>query len=233
VRQALQIAARELRATYASAFGLGAAAGFVALSGILLVVDLRSNQAVLNSWFSALYVLSGLLAALLGMRSFAEEERAGTLELLLTAPVAPWRVTMGKLLGSAGVLVALSLPTVVCPLLIASMGNPDLGPILTGYVGMVVVGLAFVSLAQAVSASTGSPLVAATGAAALLVALWFSALVANGTGGRLGFVLQYLSPSHHVVGFLRGTLGVSDLTYFLSLVVFGFGMTLRVLEVRR
>src|SRR5205823_3717822 len=146
MRQALTIASRDLRATYASAFGVGCTAAFAALSGVLLVFDLRGNQARLDLWFSFLFVALGLLAALLALRSFAEEERSGTLELLLTSPVRGWQVALGKLLGVSGVLVAVVAATIACPLLVVSMGNPDGGPILTGYAGLLLVGLGFLSV---------------------------------------------------------------------------------------
>ena len=95
MRQALTIAARDLRATYLSPFGVGCTAAFAALAGVLLVFDLRGNQARLDLWFSSLFVALGLLAALLAMRAFAEEERSGTLELLLTSPVRHWQVAVG------------------------------------------------------------------------------------------------------------------------------------------
>ena len=169
MRQAVTIAARDLRATYVSAFGVGCTAAFAALAGVLLVFDLRGNQARLDLWFSSLFIALGLLAALLAQRAFAEEERAGTLELLLTAPVRFWQIAVGKLLGVCGVLLVAIVATIVCPLLVSSMGNPDAGPIITGYIGLVLVGVGFLSLGLAVSAATPNPLVAAAGTAAVLV----------------------------------------------------------------
>jgi ABC-2 type transport system permease protein len=233
VRQALTIAGRDLRTTYLSAFGIGTTAGFVALSGVLLVLDLNAGLARLDAWFASLFVLLGLLAALVTMRSFAEEERAGSLELLLTAPVSAWSVVTGKLLGALGVLSVVSAASVVCPLVVASMASPDVGPILTGYVGVLVVGGAFVSLGLAVSASTANPLIAATGTAALLVGLWFGGLLGSGLTGKPRAVLDYLSPATHVTGFLRGTLGLTDLVYFASLIVLGAVAAATVVEQRR
>jgi ABC-2 type transport system permease protein len=233
VRQALTIAARDLRATYVSAFGVGCTAAFAALAGVLLVFDLRGNQARLDLWFSSLFVALGLLAALLAQRSFAEEERSGTLELLLTSPVRLWQVAVGKLLAVVGVLAAAIAATVVCPLLVASMGNPDSGPILTGYVGLALVGVGFLALGLAVSAATPNPLVAAAGTAAVLVALWFAGVLAGGLGGRPHAFLQYLSPTSHVTGFLRGTLAVTDVAYFLSMVAAGVVAVVAVLGSRR
>jgi ABC-2 type transport system permease protein len=233
VRQALTIGARDLRATYVSAFGIGCTAAFAALAGVLLVFDLRGNQARLDLWFSSLFVALGLLAALLAQRAFAEEERAGTLELLLTSPVRFWQVAVGKLLGVCGVLLAAIAATIVCPLLVSSMGNPDAGPIVTGYFGLLLVGVGFLSVGLAVSAATPNPLVAAAGTAAVLVALWLAGVLAGSLGGRLHAVLQYLSPTSHVTGFLRGTIAATDVAYFLSMTLVGLATVVVVLGARR
>ena len=233
MRQTLAIAGRDLRTTYLSPFGVGATAGFVALAGVLLVLDLDPGQARLDAWFASVFVLLGLLAALVTMRSFAEEERVGGLELLLTAPVTTTQVVLGKLLGALGVVLVVTGFSVVCPLLVASMGNPDGGPIITGYVGLVLVGAAFVSVGLAVSAASANPLVAATGTAATLLGLWFAGLVGGGSTGRLRILLNYVSPSSHVTGFLRGTLGLSDIVYFVSLIVLATVVTGVVLDARR
>ena len=233
MRQALTIAGRDLRATYVSVFGIGLTAAFAALAGVLLVFDLRGDQARLDLWFASLFVALGVLAALLSMRAFAEEERAGTLELLLTAPVHDWQVAVGKLLGAAGVLTAVIVATIACPLLVSSMGNPDAGPIVTGYIGLVLVGLGLLALGIAVSAATSNPLVAAAGTLAVLVALWLMGVLAGGLGGRLHVVLEYLSPTSHVTGFMRGTVAVADVAYFISLVAVGVAATVAVLGARR
>jgi len=233
VRQAATIAARDLRATYVSAFGIGCTAAFAALAGVLLVFDLRGNQARLDLWFSSLFIALGLLAALLTQRAFAEEERAGTLELLLTSPVRFWQVAVGKLLGVCGVLLAAIAATLVCPILVSSMGNPDSGPIITGYIGLVLVGVGFLSIGLAVSATTPNPLVAAAGTAAVLVALWLAGVLAGGLGGGMHVVLEYLSPTSHVTGFLRGTLAVVDVAYWLSMAAIGVVGVIAVLAWRR
>jgi ABC-2 type transport system permease protein len=233
VRATLTIAGRDLKSTYLSPFGVGTTAGFVALSGVLLVIDLRGNQARLDSWFSSLFIVVGLLAALVTMRSFADAERTGNLEILLTAPVSSWQVVAGKLLGSLGVLMVVTAATAVCPLLVASMGHPDPGPVWTGYIGFVLIGAAFVAVGLAVSAATGNPLVAATATTAALAALWFGGIVAAGLAGRPGVILGYLSPANHVNGFLRGTVGLVDATYFVSLTLVGVAAAAAVLQSRR
>ena len=233
LRGVLVIAGRDIRTTYLSAFGVGCTAAFAGLAGVVLVIALRANQARLDTWFAPLYVAEGLLSCLLTTRAFAEEERSGGLELLLTGPVSTGQVVLAKLLATALVLAVVGCSTVACPLLVAHLGHPDAGPVITGYIGVAVLGLAFASLGLAVSAATSNPLVAAAGTAAVLVALWLAGIIAGGLRGLPQFVLQYVSPTQHVTGFLRGTLSVADLSYFASLMVAGVAAAVIVLGQRR
>jgi ABC-2 type transport system permease protein len=233
VRRVVVIAGRELRSTFGTAFGYGLVAGFLALAGLLLVLALRSGEARLDSWFAWLFVAVGVLAPMLAMRTFADEERAGSLELLLTSPVRTAEVVAGKLLGVTALFALLVAGTVVCPWLVMRMGDPDAGPIVTGYIGLALVGLAFLAVGLAASAATSNQLVAAAGGAGLLLALWFGAGVAAGLGGAPETVLRYLSPSTHVTGFLRGTLAGADIAYFLSLCAAGVVAAVAIVEARR
>lgn len=227
------IAGRELRATFGTAFGYGLVAGFLALAGLLLVLALRAGEARLDNWFAWLFVAVGILAPLLAMRALADEERAGSLELLLTSPVRTGEVVAGKLLGVGALFAVLVAGTVACPWLVARMGDPDAGPILTGYVGLLLVGFAFLAVGLAASAATSNQLVAAASAAGLLLALWFGAGIADGVGGAPGTVLRYLSPSTHVTGFLRGTLAFADIAYFVSGGALGGLAAVAIVEARR
>jgi ABC-2 type transport system permease protein len=233
MRRVAVIAGRELRATFGTAFGYGLVAGFLALAGLLLVLALRAGEARLDGWFAWLFVAVGILAPLLAMRTFAEEERAGSLELLLTSPVRTVEVVVGKLLGVTALFVLLVVGTLVCPWLLDRMGDPDAGPIVTGYVGLLLVGIAFLAVGLAASAATSNQLVAAAAAAGLLLALWFGAGVAEGLTGTPERVLRYLSPSTHVTGFLRGTLAAGDVAYFASVTVVGVLAAITIMEARR
>jgi ABC-2 type transport system permease protein len=228
------IAGRELRSAFGTAFGFGLVAGFLAFAGLLLVLAQRAGAARLDDWFAWLFIATGVLAPLLAMRTLADEERAGSLELLLTSPVRTAEVVGGKLLGVVSLFVLLVIGTLVCPWLVARMGNPDAGPIVTGYVGLVLVGVAFLSVGLAASAATANQLVAAAASAGLLLALWFGAGIADGLGdGAVRTVLRYLSPSTHVTGFLRGTLAAGDVAYFVSLAVVGVYAAVAIVEARR
>ena len=227
------IAGREIRSIGASPFGVGAVAGLAGLAGAALVFDLRPGQARLDTWFDALVVLVGLLAVLVTTRTFAEEERRGSLEYLLTSPVTSVQVAVGKLLGTATVLAVALVGTVACPLLVARMGHPDPGPIITGYVGLVLASIAFAAVGCALSAATSNPLVSAAATSGVLLLAWGAGLIGSGLRGRTQAVLAALSPASHLTGFLRGTLGPRDVGYFVVVAAVGLAGTVAVLDSRR
>lgn len=227
------VAGREVRAAFGTPWGYGLTAGFLAVSGLLSVLALRGGEARLDAWFASLFVATGAVAPLLAMRTFADEERTGSLELLVTAPVGRGAIVAGKVLGVASLFCILVAGTVTCPLLLTRMGDPDAGPIITGYIGLVLVGIAFAAVGTAASAATANQLAAAASATGLLLAMWFAAGVVTGLGGPIAGAVRFLSPSTHVTGFLRGTLAADDAVYFLTLTLAGGAAATAILEARR
>lgn len=227
------VAGRDLRATFSTPFGFGLVSGYLALSGVLLVIALRAGEARLDGWFAPLFVITALLCALLTMRSFAEEERMGSLELLLAAPIRPLQVVLGKLLGALGVLFVIVVATLSAPIVVAVLGNPDFGPVVTGYLGLALLCVAAASLGLVASAASSSQLAAAAVSSGALLGLWFGSSVANALPGVLGGLLGYLSPSTHVSGFLRGTIAVTDVVYFASFASVAVAMATVVVRARR
>jgi ABC-2 type transport system permease protein len=233
VRAAAAIGARELRATFSSPFGYGLVAGYLSLAGLLLVLALRDGEARLDGWFTPLFILTAALCALLTMRSFAEEERSGSLELLLTAPVRARQVVAGKLLGVLGVVAVVLAATTTAPIIVSVLGDPDGGPIITGYLGVALVAASFSALGLLASACTSSQLVAAAMSVGALLGLWFGASVAGSAPGVVGAALTYLSPANHVGGFLRGTVALVDVVYFASFIAVALAAATAALRVRR
>ena len=233
MRAAAAIAAREVRATFSSPFGFGLVAGYLSLAGLLLVLALRDGEARLDGWFTPMFILTGALCALLTMRSFAEEERSGSLELLLTAPVRARQVVAGKLGGVLAVIAVVLAATVTAPVIVSVLGDPDWGPILTGYIGVALVATSFSALGLVTSAATPSQLVAAACSVGGLLSLWFGASVLGSAPGMVGATLTYLSPANHVGGFLRGTIAVVDVVYFASFILVALTTATTVLRVRR
>ncbi len=219
MRAAFTIAGRDVRAMFGSPFGFGLAAGYLLVSGLLLVLALDAGEARLDGWFAPLFLVTAVLCALLTMRSFAEEERSGSLELLLSSPIRPVQVVVGKVLGAVAVLLVIGVGTLAAPAVVAAIANPDGGPILTGYLGLLLLGALCCAVGVAASTATDNQLVAGAVSGGLLLGLWFAASAASVLPSSVAAGLRYASPSSHVIGFLRGTLSVVDLVAFATFTI--------------
>src|SRR5438874_11270439 len=143
----LAIAQRELRSFFVSTIAWIVMAAFLLISGFLFsAILLSTNEASLRYLISNLSVILLFIAPFLTMRLLAEENRLGTVELLLTNPVRDVEVVLGKFLGVMGFVIVMLLFTLYFPGLLFALVNPDVGPMVAGYIGVVLQADAFVGL---------------------------------------------------------------------------------------
>jgi|UniRef100_A0A7C3SJJ6 ABC-2 type transport system permease protein len=194
---------------------------------------LNPHQMVFRPLFGTLSIVFIMMVPLLTMRLLAEEKRSGTAELLFTYPLKDWTVIMGKFLAALLVYAFLLLLTIVYAALFASQATLDWGPILTGYLGLLLLGGACLSLGLFASSLTENQIIAAVVAFALLLLFWLigwqSELGASGMAG----LFAALSMLEHFENFIRGVIDTKDLVYFLSFIFFFLFLTKRQLESRR
>lgn len=227
---------RELKSFFVSPLAYILSAAFLALSGVFFALDLNyGRQASLQNTMSTVIFIFLILAPALTMRLLAEEQRMGTLELLLTAPVHDWQVVVGKFLGSfilfATMLVA---PTLYYVLILAVFGPPDYGPILTSYVGLILVGASFISIGVFASSLTQNQVIAFFIGEVIAIIMW----VSDAFGGLLGTgimadVTNYLVITRHFRDFFRGVIDTTDIVYALSVVAVSLFLATQVLQTRR
>lgn len=198
------------------------AAGYAAMmQNPEMLERINLNELVISGLFGNLLLLFVFFVPVLTMRSFAEERKHGTDELLLTAPVTPGEIVAGKyigLLAVTGVLVAAAAFYVV---VLLRFGDPETGPILTGLFGLALVVGALTAIGFAVSALTKSQVVAAVGSFVAFLLLFVVDWPAESTDGVLRTALRALSLPAHYQGFARGTVASVDVAYFLSLAALG------------
>jgi ABC-2 type transport system permease protein len=191
------------------------------------------NQTVVEGLFQTMVVILVFLVPLLTMRIVAEEKRRGTFELLITSPVSIGEIVLGKFLSLSVVLVTMLLITFIFPLLLMVYGAPEVPPIISGFVGVVLCALGFASIGMAVSSFTENQIVAGVSSMVVLLLLYVIQAPAESLGGTTAEVLRYLSPIDQVQQFLRGVISLKSLTYFLSLIVIGLFLSHRALEAHR
>lgn len=196
------------------------------------------DRATLQRMFEYVPIgLSLLVVPVVTMRLMAEERRSGTLEMLITLPVRDSDVVLGKYLGALGLVLVLILATALYPLLMFkwpwSLGPLDMGPIFTGYLGLLLFSSAAVALGLLVSSLTDSQAVAFFITFFLLLTLWFSGSIADSMGGLDATLIGYVSFQSRLAGFTRGLIDTRNVIYFLSVTALALVVAFRALERRK
>ena len=167
------------------------------------------------------------------MRLFAEERRSGTIELLLTYPVRDGAVLVGKYLAALALYGLMLAGTLLYPLMIAYFARLDWGAVLTGYIGLVLLGATFIAVGLFASSLTENQIVASIISFGVLLMLWVVGWSADYVGGAWGKVLSDLSIIEHFDNFAKGVLDTKDVVYYLGFVTLALFLSLRSLEARR
>jgi ABC-2 type transport system permease protein len=188
---------------------------------------------VMRPLFSNMSIWILIVFPLITMRLFSEEKRAGTIELLLSYPVRDGEVLAGKYLAALALYLILLGLTLLYPGLVAYFTRVEWGPILTGYLGLVLMGALFLAVGVLMSSLTENQLVAGIATLAVLLGIWVIGWGAEFAGGNVRTVLQYLSIGDHLEGFTRGLIDTKDLVYFVTGVALALFLTLRSLESKR
>ncbi|MCD6290331.1 MAG: ABC transporter permease [Anaerolineae bacterium] len=238
MRNALIITRRELGAYFASPIAYIVIAAYLVVMGILfslIVAGQPGSEASLRFVFGNVFsvIILIIVGPLLTMRLLSEEQRSGTLEILLTAPVRDWEVVVGKYLASCIVFVAMLAPTVVYPLLLERFDNPDHGTFIATYIGVILLGMAILALGLLTSALSQNQIVAAFLGLGLILVLTFVQFLASVTSGILASTLTYLGLLSHFFDFLRGIVDTRDIVYYLSVASGALFITTQLLGTRR
>jgi gliding motility-associated transport system permease protein len=195
--------------------------------------QLNVTDSVLRPLFSNMSIILLLLMPLLTMRLIAEERRAGTIELLLTYPVRDGAVLLGKYLGVLALYAMIIGLTLLYPAILMYFARVEWGPLLTGYVGLLLMGGMFLSIGIFASALTENQIVAAVTTFGILLMFWVIGWSADYAGGVLGRVLSHLSILEHNDSFSKGIFDTKDVVYYVDLTLLALFLTLRSLESRR
>jgi ABC-2 type transport system permease protein len=234
MKNTLTIAGRELISYFGSPVAYVVAAAFLAINGFLYgVIISGSKQADMSFVFSDMGIVLLFVIPGITMRLLAEEQRMGTIELLLTAPVRDWEVIVGKFAAAMALFLLMLVPTGLYVLFLMLWGHPDSSTILTGYVGIILVGAVFVSIGLLTSAITQNQLVAFLIAFVVSLILWLIDGLSSNFTGTGGNVLTYLALQQHLSNFESGSVQSQDIVYLLSMTICALFLATRLLETRR
>ena len=196
-------------------------------------MNLNLNEMVIEPSLQNMSVILLMIIPIITMRSFADEKKMKTFRLLLSSPVHLREIILGKFLACmivVAVMISISSYSVGFLFL---LGEPEPGPIVTGYLGILLMAGCFVSVGIFASSLTDNQIVAAVLTFGFSLFMWIIGWSAQAAGSTTGQVLQYLSIVDHLERFLKGLVNTSDLVYYLSFILFNLFLCHRVLDSNR
>jgi ABC-2 type transport system permease protein len=251
MRNSLAIAQKELRSYFTSPIAYVVIGFFALLYGFFYWVMLQYfvqmsmqmsvqagsqpvniNETMLRPLFQNAAVIVLFVLPMVTMRTYAEEKRSGTIELLLTSPLTDVQIITGKFLGAVA-LYALMLAVTIPHLAVLFLyGSPEWKPLAAGYLGLLLLGGCFLALGLFVSSLTKNQIVAGIVTFALALLFWIISWVSSFATG-LGQVASYLSIIDHFEDFAKGVIDTTHFVYYLSFIGFGLYLTARSVDSER
>ncbi len=252
MRNALAIAGKELRSYFVSPIAYVVLTGFLLLGGwfffnllarfnFLLQIyssfrnpeaqaRLNLNEFVIAPLLHNLSVVLVILIPVITMRSFAEEKRSGTYELLMTSPLSIIEIVAGKFLGVIGFLLIMLGLTAIYPAILLVYGNPEMGIIAAGYLGLLLLAITFATVGLLTSSLTENQIIAAVSCLVMLLLFYVISWPAETASPTLGAILKYLSLTEHFGEMVKGVIDTKDLVYFGSVILLALFLTHRSVE---
>ncbi len=236
---------KEISFFFSSIMGYLTIGIFLLMMGLFLWVFpdtslLNYEAASLESFFTLAPWIFMFLIPAITMRSFADEKRAGTIELLLTKPLTEWQIVGGKFLGSYGLFLLAILPTFIYYISIymlgAPKGNIDMGATNGSYIGLILLGAVFTAIGVFTSSITNNQIVAfITGVFfcfMFFIAFQYLSFIPAFIG-KWDYFIQQFGIDAHYTSISRGVVDTRDLLYFISLVFVFLLFTKTVLDARK
>jgi len=226
MHQTWTLTKRELHAYFDGPAAYVVLSVFLAITGWFFGNALfLENVASLRAAFNIAPFIFLFFIPAITMSTFAEERRAGTLELLLTLPVRDWQIIAGKLLAvSIFLLITIGL-TMGYALTVSMLGDLDFGATVGGYLGLFLLGTTYAAIGIYASSLTRNQIVAFILGFAIIFALFLFDKVTSFVPGPLGSILQYLGTDFHYQNLMRGVIDTRDVLYYLSVTGFAFLLT--------
>jgi ABC-2 type transport system permease protein len=195
--------------------------------------SMNVNQQLIRPLLQNVNILVLFLMPMVTMRTYAEEKRSGTIELLLTSPVTDFQIIMGKFLGAMALYGVMLAVTLIHIGLLFLYGSPEWKPIVTTYIGLLLFGGCFVSLGLFISSLTKNQIVAGMVTFAVFLLLWIITWIGSFSGPTVDKITQYVSILDHLDDFGKGVLDTTHLIYYLSFISFGLFLTAKSVDSER
>ena len=225
---------REIRSYFNSPVAYVVIVVFLAIVGWFFTSSLfLANTASLRTMFELVPFVFLFFVPAITMRLLAEEKKSGTLELLATKPVRDSEIVIGKFLAAWALLGATLLPTLLYLVTILMLGSPDVGPVVTGYLGLMLMGGVYISIGLFASSLTENQIIAFILSFLIILAFFMIDKVLMYVPDSLVSTLEFLGVDYHYSNIARGVIDSRDLIYFCSLAGFSLLLATSSLERRK
>ena len=194
--------------------------------------ELNVNEMVIRPLLYNMSIILLLMIPMFTMRMYAEEKKEGTLELLLTSPLTHTQLIIGKFFSGLAIYMLMIGLTFILPVILFIFGTPDLGPILAGYLGIILMGASYISVGCMASSLTENQIIAAVITFGILLLLWVIGWAKHFLGPELGSMFAYLSIIEHFDDFAKGIIDSKHIVYYLSLIFFNLFLTRQSIELK-
>jgi len=191
------------------------------------------NQQLIRPLLQNVLILILFLMPMVTMRSYSEEKRSGTIELLLTSPLTDFQIIMGKFLGAMALYGAMLAVTLIHVGLLFIYGRPEWKPLVTAYIGLFLMGGCFISVGLFISSLTKNQIVAGMVTFAVFLLLWIITWIGSFSGPTIDKLTQYLSIVDHYDDFGKGVIDTTHLVYYVSFITFGLFLTAKAVDSER
>ncbi|HEY2433805.1 MAG TPA: ABC transporter permease subunit [Vicinamibacterales bacterium] len=250
MRNVLAIAQKELRSYFSSPMAYVIIGFFLLPFGVFFYLYLQAfvqqslqmaqaggsiniNQQVIRYVLQNASVIILFIMPMITMRTYSEEKRSGTIELLLTSPISDVEIILGKFFGALGLYGAMLAVTLCYMAILFVYGSPEWRPLVAGYLGLLLMGGTFLSIGLLISSTTSNQIVAGVVTFVVFLLLWIIGWFADSAGPTLGPITSYLSITEHFDDFSKGIIDTKHVIYYLSFITFGLFLTAKSVDTER
>jgi len=252
MRNIVAIARKELATYFASPIAYAVIAMFALIFGYFFVSllnwfvqqsmqagqmgmggSVNVNQQLVRFLLQNAAVVILFVMPMITMRTYAEEKRSGTIELLLTSPVSDVEIIVGKFIGALGLYTAMLAVTVIHLAVLFAFGNPEWMPIAAGYLGLWLLGACFIAVGLLISSLTRNQIIAGAVTFGVFLLLWVIDWIGGAFGPSSERVIGYLSITGHLDDFSKGVIDTKHLVFYLSFITFGLFLTAKAVDSER
>ncbi len=240
MRNFMALFQREVRSYFHSPIAYAIIAGFLLIAGYFFYAILSSflqyslrasmqaqyyqmappamnvNMMALRPFFHNIAIVMVFAVPLITMRLYSEEKKTGTIELLFTSPVRNSETIFGKYCAALVLYISLIAGTFIYQIFLFLHGNPEWGQILTSYLGLLLLGGAFISVGIFISSLTENQIVAGFITIILLLFFWVIGWVSEMTGSVFGSIIGAVSLLNHFDSFAKGIIDLKDILFYFT-----------------